>query len=192
MNVNSKGMTCEEFVELMRDRGFTYDKYIGRFRDKHGKIRGKQNRNGYRTLSLNKDHIGYTFCEHRCVWVWCNGAIPDGYEINHIDANRSNNRIENLETVSHSQNMRHAKMLGNLNTPMAEKSGKSIFTNREVLSMRTLHENGWSIKQIQTAFGAKWNITIARYIRKERYGSVEGRMSMDEAKRVLSERGVTI
>lgn len=37
---------------------------------------------------------------YRKIWEKTNGKIPDGYEIHHIDGNRSNNDIQNLKLVS--------------------------------------------------------------------------------------------
>ena len=85
MKYGSKGMTCSEFVALMKDRGFLYNEKNGGFLTVKKKTAGKTTRNGYRTLTLQKNNVNYTFCEHRCVWVWHNGEIPDGMEINHID-----------------------------------------------------------------------------------------------------------
>lgn len=188
MHFNSKGMTCGEFVELMRDRGITYSSTLGRFVTKRGEVKGKQNRNGYRTIALSKNHISYTFCEHRCVWVWFNGDIPEGFEVNHIDANRSNNHIENLEIVDHSGNMRHAISIGNFVARKAQESGKAIYTNEEVLAMRCLYDNGWKIFQIQDAFGAKYNMSISRLIRGERYGSVHGSIGIERAEMIAAQR----
>lgn len=185
MKVGSKGMTCIEFIQIMRERGISYDSELGRFINKNGKIKGKTNRNGYRTIALNRDHVGYTFCEHRCVWAWFNGDIPDGMEINHIDANRGNNRIENLELVNHSQNMRHAVRIGNFNACKAEDSGKAIYSNYEVLAMRSLYKHGWKIYEIAKAFKAKYPNTIARLIKGERYAFVEGEISFDDAMNVV-------
>lgn len=190
MKYNSKGMTCGEFVLLMRERGLCYDNEKGGFTKKNGETKGKTGRNGYRTIALNKDHVEYTFCEHRCVWVWFNGDIPNGMEINHIDANRGNNRIENLELVNHSQNIRHAVNLGHFNPPRAEKSGKAIYTNDEVLAMRVLKQHGWTTRRIANAFEAKWPQAIQRLIRGERYGSVVGEMSLDRAQFIAEQRGV--
>jgi hypothetical protein len=36
---------------------------------------------------------------HRDVWEYHNGSIPKGWDIHHIDNNRSNNAIENLECL---------------------------------------------------------------------------------------------
>jgi len=43
------------------------------------------------------------------VWEVYNGEIPDGMTINHKDMNKENNDIENLELVSHADNMAHAR-----------------------------------------------------------------------------------
>jgi len=39
---------------------------------------------------------------HRHVWERKNGPIPDGHHIHHIDGNKKNNSIENLECLSES------------------------------------------------------------------------------------------
>ena len=41
---------------------------------------------------------------HRLVWESFNGPIPEGYEINHKDEDKSNNALENLELLTHSDN----------------------------------------------------------------------------------------
>lgn len=43
---------------------------------------------------------------HRYVWEKYNGKIPDGYDIHHIDHDRSNNDISNLEMYTKSDHAR--------------------------------------------------------------------------------------
>lgn len=44
---------------------------------------------------------------HRYVWEYYNGEIPEGYQIHHIDKDRSNNDISNLELIPFTE---HAKL----------------------------------------------------------------------------------
>lgn len=45
---------------------------------------------------------------HRIVWEAFNGRIEGRLEINHKDLDRANNRLDNLEVVTHQQNLQHA------------------------------------------------------------------------------------
>ena len=47
--------------------------------------------------------------EHRLIWVYFNGEIPDGMIIDHIDMDKTNNKIENLRLVTYSQNARRMR-----------------------------------------------------------------------------------
>lgn len=54
---------------------------------------------------------------HQIVWRVYHGDVPEGLEIDHIDGDKGNNRIENLRLVTHAENIRHAReRLGNWNT----------------------------------------------------------------------------
>ena len=44
---------------------------------------------------------------HRVVWQMVYGEIPSGMEIDHINGNRSDNRIENLRIVTPTENARN-------------------------------------------------------------------------------------
>lgn len=44
--------------------------------------------------------------EHRLVWEAVNGAVPDGYDIHHVDGDTYNNEIDNLECLSHADHAR--------------------------------------------------------------------------------------
>lgn len=44
---------------------------------------------------------------HVIVWVMHNGEIPKGYQIDYLDHNRYNNRIENLRLVTNQENHRN-------------------------------------------------------------------------------------
>lgn len=67
--------------------------------------RGKD---GYHRVSFRLDGGSTTVYAHRVIWVYHNGPIPDGKEVNHKDRNKSNNLIGNLELVTRLGNMQHA------------------------------------------------------------------------------------
>ena len=62
-------------------------------------------------------HSGYVVAKvdyrqhsvHRLVWIWHNGEIPAELVIDHINGNRADNRIENLQAISPRQNVTRGK-----------------------------------------------------------------------------------
>lgn len=48
---------------------------------------------------------------HRAVWEAFNGPIEGRYEVNHINLDRQDNRLENLELLTHQQNCQHAQTI---------------------------------------------------------------------------------
>jgi hypothetical protein len=63
---------------------------------------------GYDVADLCKDAKYTRRGVHRMVWEAFNGRIEGRLEINHKDLNRANNRLNNLEIVTHQQNVQHA------------------------------------------------------------------------------------
>lgn len=58
---------------------------------------------------------GYKHCKfHQYIWICVNGDIPKGYDIHHIDGNKQNNSIYNLELVEHKKHLSEHKK-GNKN-----------------------------------------------------------------------------
>ena len=45
---------------------------------------------------------------HRLVWETYNGEIPIGKEIDHIDSDKKNNKLDNLQLLNHSSNCKKA------------------------------------------------------------------------------------
>ena len=63
---------------------------------------------GYDVADLCKQGKYTRQSVHRMVWEAFNGRIEGQLEINHKDLNRANNRLDNLEIVTHQQNLQHA------------------------------------------------------------------------------------
>lgn len=58
-----------------------------------------------------------TCYEHRLIWERVHGPIKPGFEINHINGIKNDNRLENLELVTRAGNQRHAVRSGLLPKP---------------------------------------------------------------------------
>ncbi|OJI04523.1 HNH endonuclease [Polynucleobacter sp. MWH-Adler-W8] len=65
---------------------------------------GTLHHTGYLYVSIDKKSYGV----HRIIWVMRHGKdIPKGYEIDHIDGNKSNNHIDNLRLATRAENMQN-------------------------------------------------------------------------------------
>ena len=65
----------------------------------------ENSRTGYLEVGLNKDGNRKTLRVHRLVWEAFNGEITEGLEIDHINAIRTDNKLENLRLVTHKDNL---------------------------------------------------------------------------------------
>lgn len=59
---------------------------------------------------------------HRVIWETFNGEIPDGYELDHINAIKTDNRLDNLRLVTHKENCNNSLTITNISKSMKGKS----------------------------------------------------------------------
>lgn len=70
-----------------------------------GAIAGTKNARGYWTVQV----CGKKLRAHRLLWEMHNGPIPDGYVVDHINQDLSDNRLENLRLATLSENNCNAR-----------------------------------------------------------------------------------
>ena len=97
---------------------------------------------------------------HRLIYAHINGAIPDGLTVNHIDGNKHNNNISNLELMTQSENSKHSWENGLAKPCRGECHGKSILDDIKVLTILTMPKKskkeigyGVSNRVLSSAFG---------------------------------------
>jgi len=67
---------------------------------------------GYLFVALRRDGRTHNRKVHALVAEAFIGPRPSGLDVNHIDGDKRNNRVENLEYVTRRQNIHHAVELG--------------------------------------------------------------------------------
>lgn len=67
-------------------------------------LNGSVNSTGYLQLFTFNNSKPKAYLVHRLVWNAFVGEIPEGFELDHIDRNRTNNALSNLRLVTRQQN----------------------------------------------------------------------------------------
>ena len=106
--MNKKHLTEAEQQELLLriKMNYTYDAKSGRLTSSRlGRaIRGaKRDKRGYLCINCNIDKRRIRIYLHHAVWAICKDRWPE-QQIDHVNGNKSDNRIENLREVSFSEN----------------------------------------------------------------------------------------
>ena len=95
----AQGLVKDDVLKYFKyDQGKLFWKLPRGRKVKAGDRAGSVNSIGYRVIGLN----GVRYLEHRIIFLMFNGMEPD--YIDHINHDRSDNRIENLRECSRSQN----------------------------------------------------------------------------------------
>jgi len=76
-------------------------------------------------------------------------------QVNHIDGNKLNNDISNLEWVTAGDNQRHAYETGLKTIPCGEENGRAILTENQVREIYILFLNGVSNIEISNIYGVE-------------------------------------
>lgn len=92
---------------------------------------------------------------HRLVaMAFIPNAREDAQDVNHIDGNKKNNSVENLEWCTKAENARHSCALGL--QAVGERIGISKLTQHKVLDVRRRYESG------ESAFSIALSLNVDR------------------------------
>lgn len=162
------GIVSEEWRDVVGHEGFYQVSQIGNVRSldrviyrKNGtkqRLRGRvmrpsDNGSGYRQLPL-KNPIR-TAKIHWLVAEAFLGPRPSGKEINHIDGDKTNNAVTNLEYVTKGENLTHAIGIGlreALPSRPGQLNGNAKLTSQDVRQIRSLRSQGVKIRVLAERF----------------------------------------
>jgi hypothetical protein len=130
-------------------------------------LKQKTKHNGYMEVAL---HIGgkqISRYVHRLVCSAFYGDIPKKMVVNHLDGNKSNNNLSNLEVTTQSENNKHSFATG-LKKPTSLKGSrnpKAIVTEQDVIQMRAMYANERRIKPVADKYPQIKSSTIEQIVR---------------------------
>jgi len=139
---------------------------LGRVRSLHkrnsGKIMSRSNHSiGYLVVGLCKKGKAEIYLIHRLMAFTFLGLSDDKLTVNHINGIKSDNRLENLELLTHSQNNYHGCRLGLFTTKLSFRKAENIrkrFKNGERNRKKLASAYGVSSVLIGYVLGGKiWN-----------------------------------
>lgn len=129
-----------------------------------GRKIGTDQGTGYITIGFqDADGENHTPYAHRFIWMALVGDIPPGYDINHKNKPKSDNSLENLECISHAENMQHAAQMGLggggrgvARKKSAEKLEEALSNSRGLLVdlWKALEESRKGVQKTDQEFGA--------------------------------------
>lgn len=109
-----------------------------------------RSKHGYLMVRLCLDARVFLVAAHRLVWTALRGPIPEGLDINHLNGVRHDNRPENLEPATRSENHRHAYRV--LGRPLSKTCRPPVL---EAIAERaqSLRDQGLSYSEIGRTLG---------------------------------------
>lgn len=136
---------------------------------------------GYWVVKLQKQRISKTHRVHRLLAEAFMDNPENKRTVNHIDGNKSNNTLSNLEWATHSENSKHAFETGLSKPPVGisqqvkgEDHFKSKLTEQDVIYIRkNCKENGGEMSN--AALARKFDVTrnaIGKIVKRVNWGHV--------------------
>lgn len=151
-----------KFLELVRlkyyavfENGDIYRTFC-RFckRECFNKMSNSVSGSGYRIIDFHYNRKPYKALAHRIVYSYFKGEIPDGMQINHIDGDKGNNALSNLEVVTPSENMRHAVYIIKTNKYLGVTHHNARLKPPEVARIIYFyHRKTYTARQLSARFG---------------------------------------
>lgn len=114
---------------------------------------------GYCNITLVNNNLKKTFTIHRLVALTFIDNPNNLKTVNHINGDKKDNRITNLEWMSQLENNKHARLTGLKDNHYGENNPKSILNKDQVLEIREFYSKNKQTKKKDLA--KKYNISLS-------------------------------
>lgn len=125
---------------------------------------------------LRVEIAGKAYITHRLVYETFVKGIPTGMFINHLDCDKKNNNINNLEVCTHKENMEHAAANGRM--PIGSNNKASSIVEGDVYKIIELYKSGLTMREVSRKM-AIGKLVVSRVLRGKNWthitkGLIEG------------------
>lgn len=134
-------------------------------------MRPATTRKGYFSYGLSKNKRLHSISGHRLVWEAFRGKRKPGLQINHLDGDKKNNALVNLELVTASENVRHAFRIG-LKCIVGEKHPRTQLKDADIRAIREARARGVKLTVLAERYGVNFS-NISMIARRQTWKHVE-------------------
>ena len=120
---------------------------------------------GYLTVVLQKNATRKMVLVHRIVAEYFVSNPLNKSQINHINGDKTDNKVENLEWVSHRENLDHA--IKNNLTLKGEENRNSKLKDVDIIKIHSLLQKGTTTKELSESYNVSYSTIDG--IRTNRY-----------------------
>ena len=117
---------------------------------------------GYSRLTLVANGIRKRYHVHTLVAASFLGPCPDGHQVNHRNGIKTDNKADNLEYVTPSQNVRHSFDVLGRSRARGERSGAARLSEGQVRDIKRLCKTGCDRKEVARMYAV--SVTTVRCI----------------------------
>lgn len=145
---------------------FGIDEYLNVYNVVTGnKLNGSVYSTGYRVFDARVSGVKYRESHHRLVALAFIPNPENKPHVNHIDGDKLNNNLSNLEWVTPKENIHHA-LENKLMVVQGEDCGKSIYSEAQIKEVCTLLEQGMRPIDIPKLLDVSYDVVNSVYHRK--------------------------
>jgi lambda repressor-like predicted transcriptional regulator len=120
---------------------------------KFGVLSSQPSKRGYCKITLFNARKKSYVRVHKLVMAAFIGPLPLNHAINHKNGVKHDNRLENLEYVTHSENTLHMYHVLKVKHFRGSEAKNAKISEDEAIAMRVLRRKGWKLKQLAELFG---------------------------------------
>lgn len=136
---------------------------------------------GYLQVDLYLNGKSYKFYVHRLVLITFNYINNcEDFQVNHIDGDKTNNYLYNLEWCTNGENQKHAYQIGLKRHIYGDMRPRAKFTNDEIIQICEYMKAGFTSKYITDKFDIKDRELLSDIRNKRRWAHVTKDYTFDK------------